>query len=223
MDWLGSTSPHESNQDTPPNPLAEAKFRFQSHLLVTFLALFIVWTVKILETVLHESFISWGLEPRTLKGLLGIVTMPFLHADFEHLYSNSFGIFILFLGMMHFYEKIAAQVTLFIVLSNGVLVWLLARPSYHIGASGLVYGLSAFIFLSGVMRRDRPTTGAALLVALLFGSLIWGLFPFQQGISWEGHLFGALSGCYFALFYRHSHPPPSLSEDDENLDREMGW
>lgn len=202
-----------------PEPGREAHFK--DHLLIVLLGLFIIATVKVVETRMGVSFSDWGLYPRNTKGLLGILTMPFLHGDFEHLFSNSFALLVLGLMILHFYPKVAWQVTLVSWLAGGILVWLFARPSFHIGASGVVYGLSAFLFLSGVIRRDRRSNGAMLVVALLFGASIWGIFPFWVGISWEGHLFGALSGCTMAVIYRNVDRIPRYIEEEEEPEEEQ--
>ena len=198
--------------------LAEAKRAFQLQLIAVLLGLFAIWSVKIVETFWGLSLYQWGMYPRTLKGLLGIATMPFLHADFQHLYSNSFALLVLGLGLFHFYERVAKRVLAYSTILAGGLVWLLARPVYHIGASGIVYSLSAFLFLSGVLRRDRRSMGAALVVALLYGGAVWGVLPFYPQISWEGHLFGAVAGCYLALIYRNVDRPLSEAWAEDETD-----
>jgi len=166
--------------DTPFGDQAtrrEEKRQFQNHLLVVLLVLFVIWTVRIVENQANLSLTHWGLFPRTASGLLGILTMPFLHADEEHLISNSTAFFILGLGLLHFYAKVACRVLLLSWLVGGFLVWLLARPSFHVGLSGIIYSLSAFLFFSGVLRRDRRSVGAALIVAMLYGASVWGVLP----------------------------------------------
>ncbi|MDJ0840378.1 MAG: rhomboid family intramembrane serine protease [Acidobacteriota bacterium] len=178
-----------------------------------------IWTVKMAETWWDASFTHFGMFPRDWKHLYGIVTMPFLHKDFGHLYANSFGVFVLTMALFQFYEKVAWRVILHSVLWGGVMVWIIARPAYHIGASGLIYSLTAFLFLSGILRRDRASVGVMLIVAFLYGGAIWGVFPIHPGISWEGHLCGAIVGCLLAVRYRRVDPPPrDESEDEDEVD-----
>lgn len=204
----------------PPMELLErpkvAYRRFQDSLLATLLLLLAMWSVKVYELRWHDSLSEWGLAPRTAKGLLGVFSMPFLHKDLSHLYHNSFGILVLGLGLFYLYPRVAWRVLVGSTLAGGLLVWCFARDSLHIGASGVVYALSAFIFLGGCLRHDRKSRGGALVVALLYGAAVWGVFPFQQGISWEGHLAGALAGIFLAIFYR-SVDLPARDEirDDE--------
>ncbi len=196
--------------------------KFQDHLLTTLLGLFAIWTVKIIEMATDRSLTAWGLFPRKAEGLVGVVTMPFIHGDFDHLFSNSFGLLVLGLCLLHYYERDALKLTLWTVLAGGLLVWLFARPSYHVGASGLIYGWSAFLFLSGVLRRNRRSVAAALIVALLFGGSVWGVLPLEWGVSWEGHLFGAIAGCAYALFRIWSEPPIEPDQDEKPGDEDAG-
>jgi len=202
-----------------PNPkmtLEQHSHRLRGHLLLMLLLLLVIWSVKIAEYLLEARFFTWGLFPRDWSGLIGILTMPFLHKDFPHLYANTFGVFVLGMGLFQFYEKVAVRVLLHSALWGGLLLWLFGRPSYHIGASGVIYSLSAFLFLAGVLRRDRSSIGAALVVSLLFGGSIWGVLPIHPGVSWEGHLFGAIVGCILAYSYRGIDLPPKEVNNDED-------
>jgi len=148
----------------------------------------------------------WGVYPRTNKGLYGIFSMPLIHGSWKHLFNNAVPLFVLGSALYYFYKSIANKVIIYSVFFTGVLVWLGARPSYHIGASGLVYALASFLFLSGLIRKHRPLMALSLFVAFLYGGLIWGIFPNEQKISWEGHLFGGVSGLFWALFYKNEGP-----------------
>ncbi len=183
-------------------------------------AIFIPWTVKFVEARMEQSFATWGLYPRTFKGLLGILTMPFLHSDTGHLFANTVGIFIMGLLLLQYYEKVALKVLIHATLWSGVLVWIFARPAFHIGASALIYGLSSFLFFSGLLRKDRKSMGAALVVTFLYGASVWGVLPLERGISWEGHLCGAISGAVLALSFRSVDLPPRYLEDDEEKESE---
>jgi len=200
-----------------------SKVRFQLSLLQTLLLLFFPWTVKVYEQLQHHSLGHWGLQPGTAHGLWGLLTMPFLHKDFDHLSHNSFGLTILGMGLFYFYPRVAWPVIVTGSVVPALLVWCFGSPGYHIGASGVVYALSSFLFFMGVWRRDRASRGGALIVALLYGGSIWGVFPLQEGISWEGHFFGAMVGCYLAVLFRDVDLPPvvQISDDKENQDDEV--
>ena len=201
------------------NALQDASQRnialFRDHVLVILIVLFVLGTVYTADAWWYLDLKQWGIQPRTLKGLVGILTMPFLHGDFDHLASNSFALVVLGMCLLHFYPRCAFPVALNVVFWGGLLVWCFARPANHIGASGLTYGMSAFLFLSGVIRRNRVSAGPALIVALLYGGTVWGIFPIQVGVSWEGHLFGAMVGCYLSLLYRDRDLPPEPPEEPE--------
>ena len=164
-----------------------------------------------------------GVHPRHWDGLPGIITSPFIHADFSHLASNAIPMLVLGSSLIYFYKDIALRVFLVIYIATGLMVWIGARPSWHIGASGVVYGLAAFVFVSGLIRKHTGLMAMALIVAFLYGSMIWGLFPeFFPGepISWESHLFGIFSGVIVAWFYRKEGPKSKEPEWDEEEDEE---
>lgn len=162
----------------------------------------ILWIVKYAEFVFDTSFAEFGIYPREWKGIIGVFTSPLLHGDIKHLFSNSIPMLVLGVGLFYFYKPVAYRVFTFIYLATGIWVWISARPSYHIGASGLVYGLAAFVFLSGVLRKNKYVMAFSLFVVFVYGSLIWGVLPLEVGISWESHLMGALAGIIAAIYYR---------------------
>lgn len=179
-----------------------------------------MWGIRIVEVVLHISFSSYGVLPREISGLKGILFSPFIHGDFYHLFDNSIPLLALGTLLFYFYRKIAWEVSLLIMLMSGFWLWIIGRPSYHIGASGFIYGLAAFLFFSGVFRRNVRLLTISLLVVFLYGSLIWGIFPIEQHISWEGHLAGGVAGTAIAWFYRRQGPrkpePVVLEEPDDS-------
>ncbi len=164
--------------------------------------------------------------PRRTVGLLGILTSPLVHDDIYHIAANS-GPFLMFLAAtLYFYRRAALKAAAGIWLLSGIWVWLMAHTGAHIGASGVVYGLGAFLFFSGVFRRDVMSISLSLLIALIYGSMVWGVFPGQQGVSWESHLFGALAGVGMAWGFRkldrtvpkryHWEDEPEQDSNDEN-------
>ncbi len=166
---------------------------------------------------------NWGVYPRSLSGLKGILTAPFFHADWHHLYSNAIPLLVLGVMMIYFYEELFFRAFLGIYLLSGFWLWLSGREAFHIGASGLVYGLSAFIFLSGILRRHTGLMAVSLIVVFLYGGLVWGLFPLPIAMSWEAHLSGLLAGFLMAFYYRKQGPQRPVyeweeeEEKDENL------
>jgi membrane associated rhomboid family serine protease len=190
----------------PHEDLATERPRFIKSLLFPAMFVVLIWVVKTTELVFDLELYSWGLFPKTLQGLRGIVFSPLIHGDFSHLISNTFPLLLLGSALFYFYRDVAFRVLLFSVAITGLWVWVLGRPSYHIGASGLIYSLAAFLFVSGVIRRHPRLMALSLLVVFLYGGMVWGIFPVQERVSWESHLMGMLSGILLAFFYR-SHGP----------------
>ena len=148
----------------------------------------------------------YGIYPRELKGLVGILTSPFIHGDWKHLFNNSVPLILLGSALFHFYRRLAPRVWIYSILYTGILVWLGGRPSFHIGASGLVYALASFLFFSGFIRKHRPLMAISMVVVFIYGGMIWGIFPRDEHISWEGHLFGAFNGLFWAFYYKSEGP-----------------
>ncbi len=180
------------------------------------LIVLLFWLVKLFEMRTEINLTYYlGVYPRTIFGLLGILTSPFVHGDWLHLLSNAVPFLLLGGSILFFYPLLARKVLLNIYLLTGMSVWLFARPSFHIGASGLVYGFAAFLFFSGIFRRDMKSISIALIVAFLYGGLVVGLFPAGTGVSYESHLFGAIAGSISAFAYKNTkedHEEPPLKE-----------
>jgi membrane associated rhomboid family serine protease len=177
-----------------------------------------LWIVKIFEIALNTNFVKYGIFPRTASGLIGIITAPLVHADFNHLISNSLPLLLLGLGIFYSYPTASKKLCVGIYILHGLLVWMFARQAYHIGASGLVYGSITFLFFSGIIRRDNRSIALALIVTFLYGGLTWGVLPVKAEISWESHLFGSLAGILFAFIFRKSDPAPKYDwEYDEDI------
>jgi len=163
----------------------------------------------------------YGVLPRQISGLKGILFIPFLHADWEHLFSNVIPLLVTGSMLFYFYREMAVKVILLIYILSGFWLWLGGRENYHIGASNIVYGITAFLFLSGFIRKHTGLIAVSLLMVFLYGSLVWGLFPVVPKISWEGHLFGALSGILCAIVFRKEGQQQEVYEwtdDDEPFD-----
>lgn len=187
--------------------------------------LFVIWLVKIIEIADGLDLFYYGIKPREISGLIGIIASPFIHSNFSHLINNSVPFLFLLAAIFYFYQKVAWQVLWISYLLGGILVWIFARSSYHIGASGLVYSFASFLFTSGIIRRNINLMAISLLVIFLYGSLIWGIFPYRPDMSFESHLIGLIIGVLLAMYYRHEGPGPTkfisdMEEEDENDDND---
>ncbi|HNW69877.1 MAG TPA: rhomboid family intramembrane serine protease, partial [Bacteroidales bacterium] len=192
----------------------------------------VMWIVKIAEYYTGSDFGELGIMPLTAKGLIGIVTAPFIHADFGHLVANTIPMFVSLSIIFYFYREVAFQVFFLVWLFTGVWVWSFARDdSFHIGASGLVYGYISFLFFSGMIRRNARLMAISFLIIFLYGGFFWGIFPDffpKRNISWESHLMGGIAGIVMAIFYRKKGLQREVyhweedddddEEDDENAD-----
>ncbi|HEY0029559.1 MAG TPA: rhomboid family intramembrane serine protease [Bacteroidia bacterium] len=181
----------------------------------------ILWGIKLFEEVEKVNLAWYGLYPRRIDGLIGILTAPLLHGDFSHLLSNSLPLMILGPIIFYFYRSIAFSVFMWVYLMTGVWVWVAGAANYHIGASGLVYGFITFLFFSGVFRKDTRLLSLSLFVTFLYGSAVWGVFPIMRGISWESHLLGSLAGLITAYNFRKEGPPPRKYDFGDDLENEM--
>jgi len=185
---------------------ARDHFRLALHLTLGLVAL--LWLVPLLGWGMELE--RFGIRPRELIGLPGILFAPLLHAGFDHLIANSLPLLILGTTLLHIYPQSAFRVLPAVWLGPGIAVWLLARDGVHVGASGLVYGLVSFIFLAGVIHRDRRAVAASLLVAFMYGTLAWGVLPINPVLSWETHLAAALIGAAMAVLLRNRDHPPRV-------------
>ncbi len=192
-----------------------------------FLFVLILFALKIAERRFGWATVEFGIYPREIYGLKGILTSPFIHGDYKHLFSNSVPLIILGSAIMYFYQQLAARVVVLIVLFEGLLTWIFGRPSFHIGASGLLYGLFSFLLISGFIRQNNNLKTISLLVAFVYGSLVWGIVPIDPKISWESHLFGLIVGIVLAVVYRKQGPAVKKyfedEEDDDDGDEDGYW
>lgn len=215
-------------QVVPIDPQVVERRRLFTAALMPALCVVALWIAFAFDRVYHLDLARFGILPRTLRGLVGIVVSPFVHADLDHLLNNSIPIFVLGWMLVYFYPKVAARVVWVSWLVGGLWVWATARENYHIGASGVVYGLAAFLFISGVIRRQRGLMTVSLIIVFLYGSMWWGMLPLMERISYESHFFGALSGVVLAYVHRkvppaHVAPPIEFpDEEDEALETAEG-
>ncbi len=183
----------------------------KQNIIGTSVFLGFLWITHFFNSIFQGSLNDFGILPRTISGLSGIVFAPFLHGNLMHLISNSLPIFILTLTLFVFYPRLGIIVWVLIAVLSGALVWLLARGNaVHIGASGVIYGLTSFLIASGIFRRNVKALLIAIVIFFLYGGIIWGVMPTVPGVSWEAHLFGFLIGIYLAYLFRNS----KASNDD---------
>ncbi len=191
------------------------KRAFIRSLVASSVLILIMWQVKLLEIALDIDFAFLGIYPRTLHGIAGIFTSPFVHGDIDHLLSNSFPLFVLIIGLFYFFRKNAGEILLVLTIVTQGWVWLVARPAYHIGASGVVYALFGFILLSGFIRRSREALALSAVVLFLYGGMLIGISPMpsKPDMSWESHLMGLLAGFFAAFFYRRAQISGLIKEE----------
>ena len=197
----------------------QQKLKFRVFLPALLFVVLIVG-IKIFEEYLGVRWIKYGVFPRSLEGVLGIVTSPFIHGDWKHVFNNSVPLLVLGTSLRYFYKDISKEVFLWSWLMSGLWLWAIGRSSFHIGASGIVYALASFLFFSGLIRKHTRLMAVSFIVIFLYGSMIWGVFPIKEHISWEGHLSGGLAGVILAWWFRSEGPPKQKYqyEIDEELE-----
>lgn len=187
--------------------------KFLLSIIIPGIFIFFMWLVKIIEVLFGIDFSGFGIYPMTLRGLPGIIFSPFIHEDFNHLFNNSLPLFFLSVALFYFYSEIAIKVFSWTFFLTGALVWFGGREAWHIGASGIVYGLASFLFFSGIIRRYYRLVALSLLVVFLYGEMVWGIFPgIYKNVSWESHMLGFFSGILLAIVYRKEGPQRPVYE-----------
>ena len=182
-------------------------------MIIPGIFVFLMWMVKIVEVLFDIDLSQFGIYPLSIKGLRGIIFSPFIHADFTHLFNNSVPLFFLSIALFYFYSEVALKVFIGTYFITGFLVWIAGRDAWHIGASGLVYGLASFLFFSGIIRRYFRLIALSLLIVFLYGSMVWGLFPgVYKNVSWESHMLGFFSGVVLAVWYKNEGPQRPVYE-----------
>lgn len=175
----------------------------------------------VLEKGMNWDFHVAGIYPRRFENLGGIFTIVFIHADWSHLANNVLSFIILGSFLFYFYSKIAPSILLISYLLSGIILWAIGRENWHIGASGIIYSIAFFLFFSGLIRRHIPLIAISLVVAFLYGSMVWHIFPWQtqDPVSWEGHLAGGITGTLLAFIYRNKEPYKPIETWDETDDQ----
>ena len=175
-------------------------------LFIVIMMWLIYWADSLFKVNLHE----FGVLPKRIEGIKGILFMPLIHAndDIKHILNNSPAIFFLSTLLFYSYHKIGLKVFILSWILSGLLLWAFAedRGVYHIGMSAVIYALAGFLFMSGILRKYFPLQALSLLIVFLYGSMVWGLFPTNLRISWEGHLMGLSAGVFLAIYFRSKGP-----------------
>jgi len=175
----------------------------KSMLIIPILYILVIWMLYFIEIKFGYNFNKYGVYPREFKGLRGVFFSHFIHSNTKHLFNNSIPLFVLLLSVFMFYKEVALKVLVYGALLTGFLTWIIARESYHIGASGVVYLLFSFVFFSGILKKHFRLVALSLIVIFLYGSMIWYVLPIKDGMSWEGHLSGFVIGLVLAFLYKN--------------------
>jgi len=198
--------------DSKKNALQNDKTRFIISLSIAMFFILIMLIEIFLDESLNLNLYKFGVLPRTQTGLKGIILSPFIHGSFKHFFSNSLPFLVLLTSLLYFFPNKGFKIFIIITIASNIIVWIIGRISFHIGASGIIYGLASFIFFSGVISRRKEFIALSLIVVFLYGSLIWGIFPgIDKSISWEAHLGGFSVGTILSLFY---HPKKQIETEN---------
>jgi membrane associated rhomboid family serine protease len=172
----------------------------------------------VVEHGMNWDFHTAGVYPRRIEHVWGVFTLIFVHSDWSHLVNNVLSFTVLGSCLYYFYRQIASKVLFISYVFSGLILWIIGRDSWHIGASGLIYSLAFFLFFSGIIRKYIPLIAISLIVAFIYGNIIWHVFPWKMDdpISWEGHLSGGITGFVLSICYRKEGPqkPEPVWDDD---------
>ncbi|MBI2259535.1 MAG: rhomboid family intramembrane serine protease [Flavobacteriia bacterium] len=225
---------------------SKSNYIFGNHaesILLSLSFIVVLWLVYVLVLLFPEQSVQLGIQSQHFKGLIGILFSPLIHSptDVYHIINNSVPAFVLLYALFYFYRKIAFKIFLFSWLFTGLLVWIIAKNdnAYHIGLSGVIYALFSFLLFSGTISKFKPLQALSLFVVFLYGSMVWGIFPQEEKISWEGHLSGFVVGIFLTIFFRKQFPvnpkyqyeiekelgiePPDLEEEWKKIQEEMEY
>lgn len=201
----------------------DEKPKIRVSLIIASVFIAFLWLIRLFELYTKVDLSNYGIYPRKASGLIGIIIAPLIHADLSHILSNTISLFILTFFIFYFYIRASYKVFIIIYILHGFFVWLFARESYHLGASGLIYGFASFLFFMGILRKDTRSIAVSLLVTFLYGGMVWGVLPTDPKVSFEAHLSGALVGILCAIIFRKTDPLPVKYEWEEEEEEESGF
>lgn len=206
-------------------------FTFKRQFINAVFIPLVIGVMMILSFVLEKGmgwdFHTAGVYPRRIENIWGVFTLIFVHADWSHLANNVISFTVLSSFLYYFYRQLASKILVVSYIFSGLILWIIGRDSWHVGASGLIYALAFFLFFSGVIRRHIPLIAISLVVALIYGNMIWHIFPWEvrDPISWEGHLAGGIIGIILSVYYRNEGPKKPVKvwddEDEDNYTADM--
>ncbi len=179
--------------------------------------LLIVGLMWIVFLVMGQKAIPYGILPRHIDSLRGILFAPFIHVNLNHIMSNTLPIFLLTWALALFYERFWFLSWVLMTLTANTLLWFFGREAYQVGASVTIFALIGFFLASGIFRRQFKALIIAVVIGFLYGGALYGILPSDPHISWEGHLFGLLSGIFWAYIFRKT---PETREKKEELDEQ---
>lgn len=189
--------------------MQQQQFRYSNSVVVYPLILvFVLWVVFWYQVRFDSGIKNFGIYPQKVEGLWGVFTSPFLHSGLSHLYNNSIPLLVLSMALFYFYRKIAWRVLFLGVIVSGLFTWFIGKTGNHIGASGVIYMLVSFIFFKGILAKHFRLIALSLIVVFLYGGMIWYVFPIKEGMSWEGHLGGLITGFIFSIIFRKQIAKP---------------
>ncbi len=195
---------------------------FKYYLILVFILF--LWIIHLLNYYFVLNLHELGIFPRSLEGLIGIIFSPIIHSssDHNHIINNSIPFLILGWALFFFYRPVAWRVLFFSWISTGLLVWFSARDAFHIGLSGVIYSLLFFLFFSGVFRKDTRLLTVALLVVFIYGSMVWGIFPYDWKISFESHLSGSIVGVVLSIIFKKQKASFKKVKTQWEIEEELG-
>lgn len=205
------------------------KGEIQRMLLAAVIPLFlllVMYLLKILEVGMEWDFTQLGVYPMQRRGVFGIFAHPLIHSSFRHLLANTLPLFFLTWCLFYFYRHIAPYILFSVWIGCGLLTFLIGKPGWHIGASGIIYALAFFLFFSGILRKYVPLIAISLLITFLYGGLVWNMFPqfAKETTSWEGHLSGAIAGTLCAIGFMGQgpqRPDPFADEAEDEAENDV--
>ena len=191
----------------------------KNSILLTCLFIAVIWCIKSYELMFHQDLVWLGVYPQQMHGLLGIITAPLVHGSLEHIFNNTLSILLLGSFILYGYPKSRWRVIIFVWSMSGVGVWMFAREAYHIGASGLTHGLFFYLFVVSLFRRDKSSIAIMMAAFFMYGGMTMTIFPREEGISFEYHLFGGLSGAIAAILWHRLDPKPEIKRYEWELEQ----
>lgn len=209
--------------------MENSKKRFSLALFTSAIFIVILVLIHFAGEQLSLDFYKLGVYPREIKGLLGIITHPLIHSSWGHLLANSSSLFFLLATLIYFYKDWSYLIFFLIWITEGTLLFIIGRENWHIGASGIIYGLAFFLFFSGVFSKTKSMMAVSLLMVFLYGSMIWSMTPHfvKADVSWEGHLSGAIAGFIMSIFFYSkaelSKKEPIIYNDEEDEELYNKW